>query len=332
MAVSPRAANQPTDLFFLVLPDVHVLDLSGPAQAFYEAGGFSTGYRLRYCGVASEVTTAQGLRISELEVLPEVTPGSFVLVPGIDSATLDRLDHVPIEWLRAAAERAATIGSICSGAFVLARAGLLDGKSCTTHWKVADRLAREYPAARVVGNRLFVRDRGLITSAGVASGIDMSLSMIEEQHGPVVTARAARELVIYLRRNGDADQRSIYLDYRTHLQPGVHRVQDWLVNHPDERPTVEELAEIAGMSPRNLTRVFRRATGTTLKAFSNELKLEVARSLLSNPDFTVDRVASQCGFSDPRQLRRLWRKSYGVAPSEWRSHEANSELPKEVRN
>ena len=146
-----------------------------------------------------------------------------------------------------------------------------------------DELERRHPAARVRRNRLFVRDGSIITSAGVASGIDMALSMIEEDHGPLVTARVARELVVYLRRDGSKAQGSVFLDYRTHLNTGVHRVQDWLISHPDERPVLDELAGIAGMSPRNLTRVFKQATGLTLKEFSNRLKLEVAGSSSTTP-------------------------------------------------
>lgn len=310
--------GEATPLYFLILPHVHILDLAGPMQAFYEAGQFCPGYRIRCCGAQPRVCTAQGLWISDLEVLPEVEPGAVVLVPGIDSQTLRDLSHVPVAWLRRVSREASAIGSICSGAFILARAGLLDGKKCTTHWKVAQRLASECPAAQVLRNRLFVRDGKLITSAGVASGIDMALSMIEREHGPLTTARTARELVVFLRRNGDSEQRSAYLDYRTHLHPGVHRVQDWLIHHPAQRPTLKELSEIAGMSPRNLTRVFRRCTGATLKEYSTELKLEVARNLLFEPRLTVDRVAEECGFSDTRQFRRLWKRKHGTTPSRWR--------------
>jgi transcriptional regulator GlxA family with amidase domain len=214
--------------------------------------------------------------------------------------------------LRQALDRGARIASICSGAFALAHAGLLDGRACTTHWKVADRLERSYPALRVLKNRLFVRDGNVITSAGVASGIDMALSILEEDHGPLVVANVAREMVVYLRRDGDRQQTSVYLDYRTHLHPGVHRVQDFLIANPDQKASIDELAALAGMSPRNLTRAFRKATGLTLKTFANKVKVEIARNLLQSPDLTIDAIASNCGFQDSRQLRRLWRQSFGV--------------------
>ncbi len=300
---------------FLILPHVHALDLAGPVQVFYEANSFGGQYRLRYCARARKVRTAQGLCLSDLEPLPPVGPGDLVLVPGIDSRTLDHLEQVPVDWLRAARKAGATIGSICSGAFALAQAGLLDGRQCTTHWKVADRLAAAHPAATVHGNRLFVRDDGIVTSAGVTAGIDMALWLVEEEHGPLVAARVAREMVVHARRDGASEQTSVYLKYRTHFHPGVHRVQDWLISRPERRPTIDQLARIAGMSRRNLTRAFRQATGITLKTFANSLKLEIARNLLHDPVLTIDAVASRCGFRDARQLRRLCSSHLNLTPS-----------------
>lgn len=317
------SAPEPQRVLVLLLPQVHLLDLAGPVQALFEANGCGARYELQYVGAHEGVTSAQGLRLASLAGLPEPRPDDLVLIPGTESAGLDRLaGHVPVTWLRRAHEAGARLASVCSGAFVLARAGLLDGRSCTTHWKVAARLQREHPKARVVQNRLFVSDGGIVTSAGVASGIDMALSLIEEAHGPLVTARVAREMVVYIRRDGDREQQSVFLDYRTHLHPGVHRVQDWLIGHPDQRPTLDDLAERAGMSVRNLTRVFRRETGITLKDFAQRVKLQIARDLLRSPELKVESVAGSCGFEDARQLRRLWREAYGTSVSAWRRDEA----------
>ncbi len=315
------AAARPKRVFFLIVPSVHLLDLAGPVQVFWEASGLGGAYEVRYCARRDSIRSAQGLLLAGLEPRPDVRPGDTILVPGIDSSTLGDLDHVPVRWLRRAAESGASLGSICSGAFVLGRAALLDGRQCTTHWKVADRLQREHPSARVVRNRLFVRDGPLITSAGIVSGIDMALSMVEEDHGPITAARVAREMVVYLRRGGESGQTSVFLDFRTHLHPGVHRTQDWLARHVEESPTIERLAEVAGMSPRNLTRVFRRATGISIKDYVTRVRLEIAGSLLRSPDYTLERVALECGFKDSRQLRRLWMKRFGVNPSSWRSRE-----------
>jgi transcriptional regulator GlxA family with amidase domain len=305
-------------LIFLLLPNVHILDLGGPLQAFHEANGFGARYEPLYCALEPRVRTAQGLVLADLAPLPDPAPGDLVVVPGIDSSSLGRLEHVPSAWLREVRAKGARLTSICSGAFVLAFAGLLEGRSCTTHWRVADRLQREYPGARVLTNRLYVRDCNLVTSAGVASGIDMALALIEEDCGPLMVAKVAREMVVYLRREGDREQTSVYLNYRTHVHTGVHRVQDWLIAHPDQKPTLSVLAGLARMSERNLSRAFRRATGITPKAFASKVKVQVARELLLTPGMTVDTIAANCGFQDARQLRRLWKRSFGVNLSQWR--------------
>jgi transcriptional regulator GlxA family with amidase domain len=270
------STSRPPRVLVLVLPHVHLLDLAGPVQAFWEAAGFGAGYELGYVGVQREARSGQGLLLADLSPLPKPEPSDLVLVPGIRSDTLDRIPGEPLTWLRSAHACGARLASVCSGAFVLGRAGLLDGRTCTTHWKVAERLQRENPRARVVQNRLFVKAGRLITSAGVASGIDMA------------------------------------------LHPTVHRVQDWLVAHPEKRRTLDDLGRMAGMSPRHLSRVFREATGITPLEFAHRVKLELGRDLLRSPELKVEAVADRCGFGDARQLRRLWRATYGASVSEWR--------------
>jgi transcriptional regulator GlxA family with amidase domain len=306
-------------VFVLLVRHVHLLDMAGPVQAFYEAGELGGSYALRFCASEPSVRTAQGLVLSDFAPLEEVRGNDIVLVPGMDSRAIGRAGPLPVAWLRSAHAAGARICSICTGAFSLAEAGLLDGRTCTTHWKVAERLQASYPRARVVQNRLFARDGNVVTSAGEASGIDMALSLVEEDHGPHLVGRVAREMVVYLRREGEREQTSVFLEHRTHLHEGVHRVQDWLIAHADRNPTLEDLARIAAMSPRNLTRVFRQATGITLKEFGHRIKLQVARDLLSDPRRTLESVSSSCGFRDPRQLRRLFRQSFGQSPSEWRT-------------
>jgi transcriptional regulator GlxA family with amidase domain len=310
-------------VWVLLLPEVHLQDMAGPVQTFDEASRLGGGYRLSYCSAHRQVRSAQGLVLSELEPLPPVEAGAIVLVPGTSSSTLDRLD-VPIEWLRYAHAAGAGIASVCSGAFALARAGLLDGRRCTTHWKLVERLQRQYPKALVLDNRLFVEDQGVVSSAGVASGIDMALALVELDHGPLVVARVAREMVVYLRRSGEQEQRSVYLDHRTHLHPGVHRVQDFIVQHPERRPSLAQLARVAAMSPRNLTRVFVRATGITPKQFQSKVKLQVARDLIDDPQRSVEAISSSCGFDDARQLRRLWKQNFGMSISDFRTGRSRS--------
>ncbi len=143
----------------------------------------------------------------------------------------------------------------------------------------------------------------------------MALALIERDHGPLVAAKVAREMVVYLRRDAHHQQQSVYLDYRTHLHPGVHSVQDWLTSHPSKKARIEELAKIAHMSPRNLTRAFREVTGVSIQNYRTRLRLEHARTLMSSPELTLEAIAGECGFADARQFRRVWRRAYHVAPS-----------------
>lgn len=300
---------------FVVLPGVDLLDLAGPVEVFHAANGLGGEYRVRTAGPEPAVRSRQGLALAELEPLPQgIGEGDVVIVPGMAMESARTVPPAVHAWIRAAYDAGAHVCSVCIGAFVLADAGLLNGRQCTTHWsRVAD-LRERHRGARVLDNRLFVDDGRITTSAGIASGIDMALSLVERRHGPLVAAAVARELVIYLRRDGGHQQQSVYLDYRTHIHPGVHRVQDWLVANPAERTTLEALGRMAFMSPRHLTRVFRQATGISIHEFTTRLRLELARNLLNDPALTIEAVAARCGFETPRQLRRVWKDAFGTTP------------------
>ena len=302
-------SSQYTPLVFLVLPDVEILDLAGPLQAFSEVNAISPRYTISLVSTHTAVTSAQHVRLASLDPLEPVPPGSLVVVPGVKYAATQRTDRRVIRWLRNAYESGATLASICTGSFTLGEAGLLDGRRCTTHWsRVAD-LARRFPRAHVLDDRLFVRDDRIVSSAGIVSGIDLALSMIETRHGPLVASQVAREMVVYIRRDGAHRQSSIYLDFRAHMNPGVHRVQDWLIQNPQMKAPLESLAEIAGMSSRNLTRRFRESTGVSIKTYATRVRLELAHMLRSDPALSVEAIARRCGFSDARQLRRLWHSA-----------------------
>ena len=292
-----------------------MLDLAGPLQVFESARELGLPYRTRLCATAPKLRSGQGVWLAELEPLPAVAAGDLVVVPGVRFASLPTTDPAIGPWLRAAVAAGAQLCSVCTGAFVLAQAGLLRGRQCTTHWERIEALQAAEPSAQVLTNRLFVIDGPIVSSAGIASGIDTALALIERRHGPLAAAAIARELVVYMRRDGAQPQQSIYVDYRTHLHPGVHRVQDALVARPERSATIEELAALAGMSPRHLTRVFRQATGISIKEFATRLRLELARGLLHDPRLTVDEVAARCGFQSARQLRRLWQTAFGSSPA-----------------
>lgn len=298
---------------FVYPPQAEVLDFAGPLHALYEANQLAGDrYEVVHCGVSESVRTAQGLQIADLAPLPQPRATDIVFVAGFPvrsspPAALPR-------WLKACDRAGARIFAICTGAFLLGRAGLLNGRRCTTHWRRTGELQEEFPKADVLTGRLFVQDGRITTSAGVASGIDMTLDFIEQEQGPLVAARVAREIVVYVRRDASHKQESVYTEHRTHIDPGVHAVQDWLIANPEVKCGLADLAKIANMSERNLTRAFSRATGVSIGEYRQRLRLEHARALLANPSMTVDEVAARTGFADARQLRRLWRAAYGVSP------------------
>ncbi|HEX2832808.1 MAG TPA: DJ-1/PfpI family protein [Thermoanaerobaculia bacterium] len=292
----------------MVLPQVEILDLAGPLQAFYEANATRARYRVRVCAARERIESHHGVVLADLDPLPDEPGNALVIVPGMPYARTEKLDRNVVRWVTRAARGGAHVASVCTGAFVLGEAGLLDGRRCTTHWSRTNELARRFPRARVLVDRLFVTEGNVTTSAGIASGIDMALAFIEQSEGPVVAADVAREMVVYLRRDGAQEQSSVYLDHRTHLHPGVHRVQDWIVRHPAESATLESLAAIAGMSPRSLTRTFRQATAISVHEFATRVRVELAKSLMHDPSLTMEAIAQRCGFSGARQLRRYVRR------------------------
>ena len=300
-------------LFFLFFNGCEGLSFSGPQQAFHEANQFGADYEIHHCGFEPEAITEQGLRVAGLEPLPEATAGDRVFISGYTIGNATPPEPV-IRWLKRVAERRPTMVSVCSGAFFLGLAGLLDGRPCTTHWKRYDLLQKTFPRAMVLKERLFVEDGNLLTSGGGASSIDLALHIIEQDYGPLVTARVAREMVVYFRRDADTPQTSVYLDYRSHLNPSIHALQDALSNQPEDDRDLEAWAKEVGMSPRNLTRTFRQATGISIHEYRTKLRLERASGLLHSPGLTVDAVAALCGFSDSRHLRRLWRQNFGTSP------------------
>jgi transcriptional regulator GlxA family with amidase domain len=311
---------------FLMLPKVHLMDLSGPAQVFYEASQLGTStYKLMYAGVSNEVPTEQGLMISNLLSLDQVklNKQDFIVIPGIDFKSFTKGDlnndlRMIKPWLAEHIAQGINIATICSGSLVLAALGFLDGKKCTSHWKCIDYMRQKFPAVMVQSERLYVQDENIYTSAGMTSGIDMALAILEFHHGPILPARVAREMVVYLRRNNVDKQESIYLDYRTHFNPAVHRVQDYIVSNPGKNPSLEELASIGNISVRNLTRAFRKATGHTIIEYKNTVKMALAQTLVYNADYTTEKIASLCGFESVRHFRRIWSSQVGGKISDLR--------------
>jgi transcriptional regulator GlxA family with amidase domain len=272
-------------------------------------------YELMFTGDERTVDSQQGITLARLRKPPRARANDIVLVPGSRGLREARKPErtALAAWLRDAYDAGATVGSVCVGAFALGHAGLLDGRACTTHWKRVDELARRFPRARVQPDRLYIFDGRIVTSAGIAAGVDMALALVELHHGPKLAASVARNMVIHVRRSGSESQLNPMFDYRDHFESGVHAVQDRIVNQPAGRHSLDELARVAGMSRRHLTRTFRAATGVSVAEYHNAIRLEHARALLANPELTVDAVAERCGLSDARHLRRLWKDAFGTS-------------------
>jgi transcriptional regulator GlxA family with amidase domain len=253
------------------------------------------------------VASTQGLVVQASTVWPRLDPGDLLVVPGWRGSMLGRPDLVgerAVGLLRDHHAAGGTVASVCAGADALGRAGLLDGRRCTTHHALQDALERLYPQAKVVRDVLYVVDDRIVTSAGIASGIDMALHLLAVRHGPAVAAKVARTMVVYARRNGDEPQTSAMLRHRGHLSDSVHRVQDVIDSRYADRLPLSELAGIAGVSERTLTRLFGGATGLTPLRYQQELRLERAEHLIGHGE-TVESAARAVGFDDARMLRRL---------------------------
>ncbi|NNN29873.1 helix-turn-helix domain-containing protein [Streptomyces sp. S3(2020)] len=293
-------------VFFLV-PGVHLLDLAGPAQVFSTAADFGHPYTLTYVAERPEVPTAQGLPVVTGLDWPELGPQDLIVVPGWRAATLaasPAIGAATLQVLRDHHAAGGTVASVCAGAEALGRAGLLKGRRCTTHHDVQDELAARHPGALVVRDVLFTSDDRVITSAGIASGIDLALHLVAGRHGPALAAQVARDMVVYARRNGHEPQSSAMFRHRSHLDDTVHHAQDLIDTRFDRPLPLPALATAVGVSERTLTRLFTRATGLTPLRYQQTLRLERAQHLISH-GATVDAAARSVGFTDPRMLRRL---------------------------
>ena len=296
-----------TTVVFVLVPGVHLLDLAGPAQVFSTADDHGLGYRLRYVAAAPLVLTAQQLPVQAETTFPALDPDDLLLVPGWRGVRLRDHGAVPaalLDRLRRHHAAGGTVASVCAGAEALGQAGLLDGRRSTTHHEHQDELAARYPRAHVVRDVLYTEDDRVVTSAGIASGIDLALHLVATRHGPAAAARVARTMVVFARRNGDAAQDSAMLRHRVHLSDQVHRAQDIIEARFDVSLPLADLAEAVGVSERTLTRRFVRATGVTPLRYQQALRVEQAESLIAQGS-TVESAARRVGFEDARMLRRL---------------------------
>jgi transcriptional regulator GlxA family with amidase domain len=310
----------------VAFPDVQVLDVVGPLEVLSRAADLAPDHDPGY---AIEVVTADGRPVratcgiqlgADSSVGDCRGPIDTLMVAGGAGTRAVLEDTRLVDWVRRAARRSRRVTSVCSGAFVLARAGLLDGRRATTHWSVCDLLGRVYPDVTVEADRIYVRDGDVWTSAGVTAGMDLALALVEDDLGADVAREVARWLVLFVQRPGGQAQFSAQLAAQNPERVGLRELARWIPDHLTDDLSVAALAAHAGMSARNLARAFRRELGTTPASYVESLRVEAARRLLETTDLGVATVAARCGFGTVETMHRTFKRALSVTPGEYRRH------------
>lgn len=312
----------PRTILVLAMPGVQLLDVSGPLDVFAEANAQAgrAAYRLEVAGAApGPIVSSSGARLYADRVVGEADgPVDTVLVAGCPKLPEMTPSPVVLDWLRRQAERARRYGSVCSGAFLLAQAGLLDGRRATTHWAVAERLAAAFPTVRVEPDALHVRDGRLRTAAGVTAGLDLALALVEEDLGRDIAKRVAAQLVMFFKRPGGQLQFSRGGESAPAGRAVLQEAQRYVAANPAADHDVASLAARAGLSPRHFARLFRSETGLTPADWVEQARVAAARRLLENGRAAPKQVAALCGFANPDTLRRSFARHVGVTPAAYR--------------
>jgi transcriptional regulator GlxA family with amidase domain len=297
-------------------PDVQSLDVAGPVEVFAAAGEYRVEVVAPTAGV---VRASSGLALWVDGSLADVRgPVDTLVVAGGEGTPAVMADEGFVADVRRLAPACRRVASVCSGAFVLAAAGLLDGRVATTHWTVCDALASLFPSVTVDPDRIFVRDGDVWTSAGVTAGIDLALAMVEEDVGREVALAVARRLVVFLKRPGGQSQFSAQLAGQLADREPLSELQAWIADHLDADLSVERLADRAAMSVRNFSRTFAREVGVTPARFVERARVDGARRLLEESAASVDEIAARCGFGTPETMRRTFLRSLRVTPTDYR--------------
>lgn len=309
-----------TTVYFYIPERVTLLDLSGVVEVFQEAKSLGLDYRLEFISSKTSIKSNSGLEISSLTHFTKTNPkqNDIVFVSGFSTHQISQNSEDPyfFEWLRKLNANQTTICSVCTGAFLLAKSGLLDHKECTTHWKLVEKLQKDFPLLKTQKNTLFTKSGNLYSSAGIITGIDLALFIIEERHDKQTATTIAKELVVYKRRQGTDKQESVYLQNRNHQDEKIHNIQDWIIYNLDKTSTIEFLADLVHIGSRNLTRIFKKQTGITIAEYRTKLRIEKAKSLLTNSDYKIEHIAHLCGYKTSKQLRVVLEQSFDGLPTE----------------
>ncbi|HZX96685.1 MAG TPA: GlxA family transcriptional regulator [Myxococcales bacterium] len=326
MKRSSRAAPRRIALF--AYPGIQGLDLSGPLELFArttrllrDEGRADPGYSVAVVGSeAGPIAASSGFRFLADTTFRAVRSGvDTLLIVGGQGVERQLGNRALLGWLRRMAPRVRRLGSVCTGAFLLAEAGLLDGRVTTTHWSRAAELARRFPRVRVEEDRIWVRDGNVYSSAGVSAGMDLALALIEEDLGAEIALAVARAMVMYLHRPGDQSQYSAPLRLQAAQTPSLRELVTWAAEHPAGDLSVPALARRIGKSPRHLSRVFRKEVGVAPAEAVEQLRLEAARRALSQSAAGLEEIAARCGFGSAEVLRRVFLRALHVTPSAYRA-------------
>jgi transcriptional regulator GlxA family with amidase domain len=299
-------------------PPVQILDVTGPLEVFSGAPGYEIVLASPEAG--DVLRTNRGVSLAGAIPLSDVSGSMDTLVivggPGAESGSYD-----PgfLEWIAHAAGRSRRVASICTGAFMLAAAGLLDGRKAVTHWAFCDRLAREFPGVRVDPDPIYLHDGAVYTSAGITAGIDLCLALVEEDHGHAVALNVARQLVMFLVRPGGQAQFSHSLSHQAAASQPLRELQVWILEHLRDDLTVERLAERIGMSARHFTRVCLRETGMNPGQFVDRMRVEAAQRLIDSSAMGLKEIADDCGFQTADSMRRTFLRVIGITAGEYAS-------------
>jgi transcriptional regulator GlxA family with amidase domain len=304
---------------FAAIPPIQILDLTAPFEVFARTGG----YRVDVVTTAEDgwVASSCGLSIGRIPHYQTVAGEiDTLIIPGGDGAEAIACDEAFLSWVGLVAGRVRRVGSICTGAFVLAAAGLLDGRRAVTHWGWCARLAKEFPKVRVEQDPIYIRDGSIYTSAGVTAGLDLALALVEEDHGRARALKVARDLVMFLRRSGGQSQFSSLLESQT-VAAGrdvFGNLLPWLMANLKSDLSVTALARHCRMSDRHFARLFMAETGLTPARQVERIRVEATRVLLTNKGCPLKEAAAQCGFGSADSMRRSFLRVLGVTPGEYR--------------
>ena len=302
----------------VVFDGVKLLDAAGAAEVFAEANRFGADYRLKIASVnGHDVTTSIGTSLAVTDRISAIDFADTVMVAGGDNLVGRAIDPELVEALRSVPARTRRLASICTGSFILAQAGLLTGRRATTHWRHTRLLARAFPDIRVEPDAIFVRDGDVFTSAGVSSGIDLALALVEQDYGAELVRDVARSLVVYLKRAGGQSQFSVLVEAEPPPQSALRVVTDAIAANPAGDHSVKRLAAQASLSTRQLTRLFQSELGTTPARYVEIIRLDAARAAL-DAGRTVSDTARLAGFGSPETLRRVFVENLGVSPKAYR--------------